>query len=1126
MNTANKQLFNLLVTKNFEPQALDAQGKPAASPEQATMFSFDYKGESGKDYGTVVIMFNGTDMDVYFGDNVGKSMEPEDKKGWFDGFLFQLRQFAKRNVPGTFNLQDLNKLKYSMQGQAAISEGLFESWQGKKDVSYNADATQARLMIKHKRNIGEGEARFRNIQSLFIETADGERFRLPFTKLSAGRAMLEHVRQGGKPYDVRGNHIVTIVNEMNLLSRFRRANQGKIFEGETQRLVEQATHYYETLQNNLKSLSTTRGYSKYFEAWDPAALTDEDVIIEDLRHMFIEQNIDSRIEQALPLLARLQKEDEMKEANIFENWANLITEGTWAVPDTKEKQAQLVGLLSQELPVGPDATNATELLYDLIGDDELFDRLEALAEQDANADAREVILNRLEELKSNSSVAQVIGQLKNPAPDAQEPVSEAAGDVMFKDQDKLDRLERLRDLARRIGNTEKAATLDAEIKAIHAANPVGSQDKGHLEEFAPGGDNGGDEEHLRKLAKQWYEAEEDYDAQEAAEEALAKFGYGISEIEDGSEAIQLVPTGEYMLDWNDNDIIVFNPEDLAEEVKDPRTQTEDPANTPQPEVTPNTLEEDEHSPVANAITRRIMMQRTDLLSAYGPELVTAAIDNVADYVGDIDEIGSSDVSGWINEVERMLKDNPPEAFAEGHLEEANRRTVDKLSDEELDSCVDGSTDLNLIRRIAHNNELTSGGVEVEDFGFDFAEAITNNDSESYEANEEWGQSIANNINELLGAGRQIAELSPNTLKDYIKKASSSGEENSASNLASRAAHKLATGDEDDGEADDHKSFMRSKGIHKAVDRLTQEASDTVELDPKTGKPVAWSHEGDWEKVPKRNGKPVDPRGEVTNMVGKELKKAKSLEESGMSEVDILLQEIARGNVDIYDIYARPKTNIEKFVSKQIHEKYEQLCIDQGYHPDDDLEQILDRIQRELEVEYGTDDNMNIEMEGLGGRIAGTVAGGALGGPVGGVIGGAIGDELTDETSGGGNWLEEMDKSQKGPAGWNLDDYDYSKGKWTQGKPVTAKKAVKDMTKDLDSAFSSSEPKDKKPVKEETALTGQYGHSGKMEPVEGADEDMMARIKFLAGIRENDTPAENPTDSNLTAMKSINSIFLR
>jgi hypothetical protein len=51
-----------------------------------------------------------------------------------------------------------------------------------------------------------------------------------------------------------------------------------------------------------------------------------------------------------------------------------------------------------------------------------------------------------------------------------------------------------------------------------------------------------------------------------------------------------------------------------------------------------------------------------LLKSYGPELVKSAVDNVADYVGDVDEIGSSDVSGWIREVERMLEENPPEAF--------------------------------------------------------------------------------------------------------------------------------------------------------------------------------------------------------------------------------------------------------------------------------------------------------------------------------------------------------------------------------------------------------------------------------------------------------------------------------
>jgi hypothetical protein len=73
----------------------------------------------------------------------------------------------------------------------------------------------------------------------------------------------------------------------------------------------------------------------------------------------------------------------------------------------------------------------------------------------------------------------------------------------------------------------------------------------------------------------------------------------------------------------------------------------------------------ENSAAAGAITRRILLQRTDLLSKYGPVLVMQAIDEVADFVGDVEEIGSSDVSGWVKQVERMLNENPPEAFGVG-----------------------------------------------------------------------------------------------------------------------------------------------------------------------------------------------------------------------------------------------------------------------------------------------------------------------------------------------------------------------------------------------------------------------------------------------------------------------------
>lgn len=62
------------------------------------------------------------------------------------------------------------------------------------------------------------------------------------------------------------------------------------------------------------------------------------------------------------------------------------------------------------------------------------------------------------------------------------------------------------------------------------------------------------------------------------------------------------------------------------------------------------LAEAEDSPVASAIARRIMMQHTDVLAKHGPQKVLDAIDDVADFVGDVEEIGSSDVSGWVKQV--------------------------------------------------------------------------------------------------------------------------------------------------------------------------------------------------------------------------------------------------------------------------------------------------------------------------------------------------------------------------------------------------------------------------------------------------------------------------------------------
>ena len=434
--TPARRLFDLLVSRDFEPEMLDASGRASDDPAETEIFSFDFRAESGQDYGTVVIMLGDDgDLEVYCSDNVGRGMASEDKNDWF-GFLEQLKNFATRNFMG-FGIKNLNRLRYSMQGQAAIKEGLFESWQGRRDMSWTAGANESRLMIKHKRVMGEGEARFRCVESLFIETAEGERYKLPFRNLTAGKAMLEHVRAGGRPYDVRGQHIAEMVTELAVLSRFRRANHGRLLEGDTAALVEQTNTYRERLQHNLKSLTSKTGYAKYFESWSPDQATAESVVIEGLKHMFVTQSIDQRIEEALPLIARIQQqENAMKETEIFEAWADRLMEGTWALPDTPEKQSQLIELLSKDLLVGADATNATEQLYDLLGDDELFDQLYELARRDANADARQVVLDRMQELSADPDVMKVITSLNIDADAAMDPPEATPADLSGQ-QDKV-----------------------------------------------------------------------------------------------------------------------------------------------------------------------------------------------------------------------------------------------------------------------------------------------------------------------------------------------------------------------------------------------------------------------------------------------------------------------------------------------------------------------------------------------------------------------------------------------------------------------------------------------------------------------------------------------------------------
>jgi len=86
------------------------------------------------------------------------------------------------------------------------------------------------------------------------------------------------------------------------------------------------------------------------------------------------------------------------------------------------------------------------------------------------------------------------------------------------------------------------------------------------------------------------------------------------------------------------------------------------------------------------------------------------------------------------------------------------RTLGSISDEELESCFEGSSNINLVRELLEKNIAPDGWVWDADFGHFFATAIqsfidededTPEWNKAWDINYEWGVRIAANVNELL-----------------------------------------------------------------------------------------------------------------------------------------------------------------------------------------------------------------------------------------------------------------------------------------------------------------------------------------------------------------------------------------
>lgn len=391
-DSLNAELGRFL--KRFRPTMRDTTGKVVPVPDQAEVFQFKFVVD-GEDYGTVTISIDGLHkMVIYFNDTLFDSPKVSSQGDiTWEQMIRMVKDFAKSKQL-SFELKNEDELETDMAKRdhvKKLDEGYYPM--GRKQ-SYTDAIPECKIIIKHSKVMEEGEQRFRSVERIFIENANGERFLAPTTRPGIARVYARHIAEGGQPYDDRWKHIGTVVEDYTKMAGFVRATKGGQFNESAQKLVNEGVQHYLGLRESLHALTTRRGYSNYFESWTPPLMEDE--VQEDLTGMFMTSQLDPRIESVMPILSKLSKnitETKLDEVLSLEEWADNIVEGS-LIPKTSGQIETLSKILSKDsFALGPDGSFAKNALETVLHDDDLFSELEQAGKEDPNGDAKEVIMS-------------------------------------------------------------------------------------------------------------------------------------------------------------------------------------------------------------------------------------------------------------------------------------------------------------------------------------------------------------------------------------------------------------------------------------------------------------------------------------------------------------------------------------------------------------------------------------------------------------------------------------------------------------------------------------------------------------------------------------------------------------
>ncbi len=471
-----KELFSKLRTAFPEISLKDEESNPTDKPSNARIFDFDYVYE-GENLGRITITISDKDEDddgdvdglvVIYSNDITND-ESNYSKQQFYNFLKELREFAKQKMMN-FDTRDIAKSNLEKRDYKFLSKSGDGSMTESKLYGTNKTSFQefgeSKIIVKHSApiNLNSPAGRTQRIESIYIENAEGERFKYPFKHLNGARALAQHICHGGTPYDSVGQHITGLSEELGKLRMFKGYVERNPMVSEAMSAVNtKVLERIDQVKKEIFSLQNSSYYEQFAEGFEETSAKEiPEEIMNDWIDRLTIKTFNEELKNVFPYIFKLvdesdipvkdltiedlidegkcptcdmdpcdcdhKEEKEVKEFAAYESFMNRLLEGSADIFSDDEEAAtaaieKLNQLVAEPFPVGADGTNAIESLTDIIDDDELMDVFKELADINPEQDVREILKDYIT-IKDQENGTDILSKVNFGEEQAEEPPPE------------------------------------------------------------------------------------------------------------------------------------------------------------------------------------------------------------------------------------------------------------------------------------------------------------------------------------------------------------------------------------------------------------------------------------------------------------------------------------------------------------------------------------------------------------------------------------------------------------------------------------------------------------------------------------------------------------------------------